>query len=134
VDGENFASAPVERILQRHPDVVLSAVYAVPDPAVGDQVMAALELRPDARLDPGDFADFLGQQGDLGTKWAPRFVRLSTALPITATNKVLKRSLRAERWNSEDPLWWQPLKGGPYEVLTADQAAELEAAVTDRVL
>ena len=46
VDGENFASAPIERILQRHPDVVLAAVYAVPDPAVGDQVMAALQLRP----------------------------------------------------------------------------------------
>src|SRR6185437_12940602 len=46
VDGENFASAPVERILQRHPDVVLAAVYAVPDPVVGDQVMAAVQLRP----------------------------------------------------------------------------------------
>jgi fatty-acyl-CoA synthase len=134
VDGENFASAPVERILQRHPDVVLSAVYAVPDPAVGDQVMAALELRPGATLDPGDFAEFLGQQGDLGTKWAPRFVRLSSALPITATNKVLKRSLRAERWNSEEALWWQPVKGGPYEVLTPDQAVELERVIGDRVL
>ena len=46
VDGENFASAPVERILQRHPDVVLASVYAVPDPVVGDQVMAAVQLRP----------------------------------------------------------------------------------------
>ena len=33
VDGENFASAPIERILQRHPDVVLAVVYAVPDPS-----------------------------------------------------------------------------------------------------
>ena len=32
VDGENFAAAPVERILERIPDVVLAAVYAVPDP------------------------------------------------------------------------------------------------------
>ena len=46
VDGENFASAPIERILQRHPDVALAAVYAVPDPVVGDQVMAAVQLRP----------------------------------------------------------------------------------------
>ena len=37
VDGENFAAAPVERILARHPEVVLAAVYAVPDPDVGDQ-------------------------------------------------------------------------------------------------
>ena len=46
VDGENFASAPIERILQRHPDIVLASVYAVPDPVVGDQVMAAVQLRP----------------------------------------------------------------------------------------
>ena len=31
VDGENFAAAPVEAILHRHPDVVLASVYAVPD-------------------------------------------------------------------------------------------------------
>ena len=42
---------------------------------------------------------FLAAQGDLGTKWTPRFVRMSAELPATATNKVLKRSLRAERWN-----------------------------------
>ena len=114
VDGENFASAPIERILQRHPDVVLAAVYAVPDPVVGDQVMAALQLRPGCRpLDAADVAAFLAAQGDLGTKWAPRFVRVSAALPATATNKVLKRSLRAERWNCAEPVLWQPEKGGP---------------------
>ena len=78
VDGENFASAPIERILQRHPDVVLAAVYAVPDPVVGDQVMAAVQLRPGVdALDADELAAFLAAQGDLGTKWAPRFVRMS---------------------------------------------------------
>jgi fatty-acyl-CoA synthase len=135
VDGENFASAPIERILQRHPDVVLAAVYAVPDPVVGDQVMAALQLRPGVgHLDAPALVDFLAAQGDLGTKWAPRFVRTTDALPITATNKVLKRSLRAERWNCADDVWWRPGKGGPYERLTPDVAASLEAAVGDRVL
>ena len=52
VDGENFAAAPIERILARHPDVVLAAVYAVPDEEVGDQVMAALELRPGRGVRP----------------------------------------------------------------------------------
>ena len=44
VDGENFAVAPVEAILGRHPDVVAAVVFAVPDPRTGDQVMAAVEL------------------------------------------------------------------------------------------
>ncbi len=45
VDGENLGTAPIERILLRYPDVVEVAVYAIPDPAVGDRVMAALVLR-----------------------------------------------------------------------------------------
>jgi fatty-acyl-CoA synthase len=135
VDGENFASAPIERILQRHPDVVLAAVYAVPDPVVGDQVMAAVQLRPGVdALDPGDLAEFLAAQGDLGTKWAPRFVRMSPALPLTATNKVVKRALRAERWNCAEPVLWQPRKGAAYELLRAGEAEALEAAVGDRAI
>jgi fatty-acyl-CoA synthase len=135
VDGENFASAPVERILQRHPDVVLAAVYAVPDPAVGDQVMAALQLRPGLELlDPEEFSAFLSAQHDLGTKWAPRFVRMSPSLPITATNKVIKRALRAERWNCAEPVWWQKDKGGPYALLQPEEATSLEAMVGDRVM
>jgi fatty-acyl-CoA synthase len=133
VDGENFASAPIERILQRHPDIVLASVYAVPDPDVGDQVMAAVQLRPGVdSLDAEELLGFLAAQGDLGTKWAPRFVRMSAELPATATNKVLKRSLRAERWNCEDPVLWQSQKGGAYQPLSADVAATLEAVVGDQ--
>jgi acyl-CoA synthetase (AMP-forming)/AMP-acid ligase II len=133
VDGENFASAPIERILQRHPDVVLASVYAVPDILVGDQVMASVQLRPGVdALDAEGFAAFLAAQGDLGTKWAPRFVRMSASLPLTATNKVVKRALRAERWNCTDAVLWQRDRGGPYEVLGPDDAAALEEAVGDR--
>jgi len=122
VDGENFAAAPVERILARHPDVVLAAVYAVPDPLVGDRVMAALQLRPDATFDPHGFAAFLAEQPDLGTKWSPRFVRITEALPMTETSKVLKRVLRRERWECADPVWWQPEKGDPYRRLEPGDA------------
>ena len=94
MDGENFAAAPVGRILERFPDVVLAVVYAVPDPVTGDQVMAALQLRPGTVFDPEAFAAFLTDQPDMGTKWLPRFVRVAEALPITATSKVLIRLLR----------------------------------------
>jgi fatty-acyl-CoA synthase len=135
VDGENFAAAPIERILQRHRDVALAAVYAVPDPLVGDQVMAALQLRSGTRgLEPTAFAAFLQAQGDLGTKWAPRFVRVTTALPMTTTNKILKRPLRAERWNCAEPVLWQPQKDAPYVLLERDEAQALESAVANRVI
>jgi fatty-acyl-CoA synthase len=132
VDGENFAAAPVERILARHPDVVLAAVYAVPDPDVGDRVMAALELRPGAAFDPERFAAFLASQPDLGTKWTPRFVRVTDTLPVTETSKVLKRVLRRERWECEDPVWWQPEKGGAYRRLTPTDADALRAEFAAR--
>jgi fatty-acyl-CoA synthase len=125
VDGENFAAAPVERILARHPDVVLAAVYAVPDPDVGDRVMAALQLRPGASFDPEGFAAFLASQSDLGTKWAPRFVRIAEKLPVTETSKVLKRVLRRDRWESIDPVWWQPEKDGPYRPMSASDSEML---------
>jgi len=134
VDGENFAAGPVARILERHDDVAFAVVYAVPDPVTGDQVMAALQLRPGAVFDPEAFAAFLAAQSDLGTKWTPCFVRVSEVLPTTATSKILTRTLRAERWRGPDQVWWcagRPPDDG-YRVLEGDDIARLEQAVAGR--
>ena len=134
VDGENFAAAPVARILERFPDVVLAVVYAVPDVVTGDQVMAALQLRPGAVFDPDRFAAFLSAQPDMGTKWAPRFVRVSQELPITATSKVITRTLRTERWGCTDPVWWSPDRPGvSYRVLKPGDIADLDKALAGRL-
>ena len=85
VDGENLGTAPIERVLARYPDVTEVAVYAVPDPAVGDQVMAAVVLATGADLDTDKFRAFLAEQPDLGPKQWPSYVRVSTGLPRTAT-------------------------------------------------
>lgn len=104
VDGENLGTAPIERVLARHPDVVEVAVYAVPDPAVGDQVMAALVLAPGASFDADTFRAFLAAQTDLGPKQWPAYVRVSASLPKTATFKVLKRQLTADGLDCADPV------------------------------
>jgi fatty-acyl-CoA synthase len=104
VDGENLGTAPIERVLARHPDVTEVAVYAVPDPAVGDQVMAALVLASGAEFDTDKFRAFLAEQTDLGPKQWPSYVRISTSLPRTATFKVLKRQLSAEGLDCDDPV------------------------------
>jgi len=108
VDSENFAAGPVEAVLGRHPDVAVAAVYPVPDTVSGDQVMAALELRHGAGFDPDRFSEWLGEQADLGTKWAPRYLRITPSLPQTATGKVTKTTLRTETWHCDDPVWWRP--------------------------
>jgi fatty-acyl-CoA synthase len=132
VDGENFAAAPVERILLRFPGVALAAVYPVPDVIVGDQVMAAIQLVPGTTFDADRFAFFLEEQTDLGTKWSPRYVRICEALPVTRTNKVLKRTLRKERWECDDVIWWRPEKGSPFQRLTESDVRELRAAFAAR--
>jgi len=130
VDGENFAAAPVERILERFDPVRVAAVYAVPDPRTGDQVMATLELDENAEFEAEAFVAFLSGQADLGTKWAPRLLRLCRKVPVTASGKVDKRPLRAARWDTADPVWWWPTgeRRLRYRRFTPDDASALRAA------
>jgi fatty-acyl-CoA synthase len=125
VDSENFAAAPVERILARFPGVRGVAVFAVPDSRTGDQVMAAFEIEPDSSFDPNAFSSFLAAQPDLGTKWAPRYVRIVAALPVTATDKVDKRPLRTEGWNTTDPVWFRTDRSLVYRPMTKADADRL---------
>ncbi|HVM67930.1 MAG TPA: hypothetical protein VMU14_23845, partial [Acidimicrobiales bacterium] len=67
---------------------------------------------------------FVRAQPDLGTKWAPRFWRPVEAMPMTATAKVQKRLLRAQRWETSDPVWWRP---APDAALVPMTAADREA-------
>jgi steroid-22-oyl-CoA synthetase len=127
VDGENFAAAPIERILARFPGADGVAVYAVPDSRTGDQVMVALEMLSGYVFDPDAFATFLAEQRDLGTKWAPRYVRVVDALPVGATNKIDKRPLRAERWETSDPVFWRKPRAESYERFTRADADALRA-------
>jgi fatty-acyl-CoA synthase len=110
VDGENLAAAPIERILLRHPSVSEAAVYAVPDPHAGDQLVAALVTT--AEVKPAEWEAFLAAQSDLGTKAWPRYVRILESLPRTATNKVLKRDLQAQ--GATDVTWTREERGTAY--------------------
>ncbi len=105
VDGENLGTAPIERILMRYPGITEAAVYPIPDPSVGDQVMAALVLPEEAGFDVEAFTRFLSRQTDLGPKQWPAFVRVGTTLPRTETFKILKRQLSAEGTDCPDPVY-----------------------------
>ena len=127
----NFAAAPVENILNRLDDAVMVAVYAVPDPRTGDQVMAAIEMKPGHEFDPSSFEAFLAEQRDLGTKWAPRFIRVTAEMPLTANNKVNKQPLRSAGWVTTEQIWWKPGRGTSYRVFTADDAVALAAEFSE---
>ncbi|MCW1957850.1 MAG: long-chain-fatty-acid--CoA ligase FadD17 [Mycobacterium sp.] len=105
VDGENLGTAPIERILMRYPGVVEVAVYGIPDPEVGDRVMAAVVLAKGVSFDAPAFRRFLSDQSDLGPKQWPSFVRVAGSLPKTATFKVLKRRLSEQALDCRDPVF-----------------------------
>ncbi|MFC5801493.1 AMP-binding protein [Streptomyces formicae] len=131
VDSENLAAAVIENILARWASAAAVAVYAVPDPVAGDQVMAAVALRDGAAFDPDAFAIFLAAQKDLGTKMAPRFVRVMARLPVTATNKIHRAGLRREGFRHAGEVWWRPAGERAYRRLTEeDEGALLHAYET----
>ncbi|WP_262064481.1 long-chain-fatty-acid--CoA ligase [Streptomyces sp. STR69] len=126
VDSENLAAAMIESILARYEGADAVAVYAVPDPVTGDQVMATIA----GHFDPLAFAEFLLAQPDLGTKMAPRFVRVVRRMPVTATNKIHRAGLRREGIRCADPVWWRPPGEAAYRRLTPEDA--VVAAGTSR--
>ena len=132
VDGENFAAASLERIVQRWEPVEAVAVYPVPDPRSGDQVMCALQVR--GEFDPAAFADFLAAQPDLGTKWLPRFLRITPEIPTTASNKTAKSPLRLAAWRTHDPVYHRPTQHPGYRLFTprARESWERDFATHDR--
>ena len=119
VDGENLACAPIERILHRLEQVSRVAVYAVPDELVGDAVMAALVLRDGTDLTPAQFGEFLAAQPDLSPKAWPQHVWIADDLPVTATNKIVKRELAARGLDVPSGRLWARAgrSGGDYRGL-----------------
>jgi fatty-acyl-CoA synthase len=132
VDGENFTAGPIESIIGLHPDVMLAAVYGVPDADSGDQVMTALVLRSDAAFDGARFAQWIDEQADLSPKWRPRYVRVCTSLPVTPTNKVLTRVLVHEKFRRDrvggDALFVRPRGNDTYVPFTAEDEEVLHKA------
>ncbi|MDQ2721929.1 MAG: AMP-binding protein [Actinomycetota bacterium] len=126
VDGENFATAPVERIVSRYTPFTGALGYAVPDPHTGDQLMLSVLLAEGAVFDPDDFAEFLAAQSDLGTKWKPRFVRVVDTIPMTANGKVSKIPLRATGWDAPH-VWWMPPRTDAYVPFGHEARAALRA-------
>ncbi|MFV8188890.1 AMP-binding protein [Streptomyces sp. AF1B] len=120
VDSENLAAAMIENILARYEGAAAVAVYAVPDPVTGDQVMATIA----GTFDPTTFTTFLAAQSDLGTKMTPSFVRVVERMPVTATNKIHRARLRREGLHCNDPVWWRPPGEQTYRLLTPEDTAD----------
>ena len=93
--GENVACPHVEDVLARHPDVVEAAVVGVPNDDLGEEVAAALVVRPGAMVTPNELRTFAADwlaAFEIPSRWLVR----TDPLPVLATGKVDKQTLRRE--------------------------------------
>jgi long-chain acyl-CoA synthetase len=91
--GENIYPAEVEAAIYEHPAVYEAAVFGVPDPRLGEQVAAAVVLKPGASLTVEELQKHVAER--LAAFKVPTLITFSTQqLPRGATGKILKRELR----------------------------------------
>ena len=89
--GENFSSLEVEAVLHQHPEILLAAVVAAPDPKWGETAWAFVEVKPDCSTCEQDLEQFC-RSHLAGFKRPRRFI--IGDLPKTATGKIQKFELR----------------------------------------
>ncbi|MEJ1969411.1 MAG: class I adenylate-forming enzyme family protein [Rhizomicrobium sp.] len=91
--GENVYCAEVEACIHHHPAVAECCVFGVPDPRLGEEVAAAVVLRPGQHLDGDGLRAHCAAH--LSKHKIPRYVWfLAQPIPRNANGKFLKRQLR----------------------------------------
>ncbi|MDR3506804.1 MAG: class I adenylate-forming enzyme family protein [Caulobacteraceae bacterium] len=91
--GENVYCAEVEACIHHHPAVAECCVFGVPDTRLGEEVAAAVVLRPDQHLTATELGKHVGAH--LSKHKIPRLVWfLPDSLPRNANGKFIKRQLR----------------------------------------
>jgi long-chain acyl-CoA synthetase len=89
--GFNIYPREIEEVLYEHPEVAEAAVIGIPHPQYGEEVGAAVALRPGATVSEAELRDFVKAQ--VAAYKYPRHVWFVDALPMGPTGKILKREI-----------------------------------------
>ncbi|HYI56853.1 MAG TPA: AMP-binding protein [Microlunatus sp.] len=93
--GENIYPREIEEFLHTHPDVVDAQVIGVPDERFGEELMAWIQLRPDAEpITAESLRTYC--TGRIAHYKIPRYVKLVDQFPMTVTGKIRKVQMRAQ--------------------------------------
>ena len=91
--GYNVYPREIEEVLYEHPAVREAAVFGVPHDELGEEVAAAVALKPGADVTADELRDHVKSQ--VAAYKYPRHVWLVDELPKGATGKILKREIQA---------------------------------------
>ncbi|MFI0929373.1 class I adenylate-forming enzyme family protein [Streptomyces sp. NPDC021012] len=91
--GENVYCVEVEGALHQHPDVLDAAVFGVPHPLLGEEVVAVVRLRAGAGTGAEELRAHVGARL-AAFKVPARVLVRDGELPRNPTGKLLKRQLR----------------------------------------
>ncbi len=91
--GYNVYPSEIENVLHAHPAVVEAAVVGVPDERLGEEVLAAVIVRPGSTLDQAELVAYCRER--LATYKYPRLIDFRSELPRNSLGKVLKDELAA---------------------------------------
>ncbi|MFC0112473.1 long-chain-fatty-acid--CoA ligase [Kibdelosporangium aridum] len=90
--GYNVYPREIEEVLYEHPAVAEAAVVGVPHPELGEEIAAAVTLKPAAQTAPGELREFVKDK--VAAYKYPRLVEIFASLPKGPTGKILKREIR----------------------------------------
>ena len=91
--GFNVYPRDVEDALVRHPAVEIAAVIGRPDGRLGEEVVAFVALRPEARITSEELIGWAREH--IGGYKYPRELHLVDSVPVTAVGKIDRKALRA---------------------------------------
>ncbi len=90
--GFNVYPREIEEVLMTHPAVSLAAVIGVSHPRHGEEVKAFVILKEGAKVTEAELVAWAKE--NMADYKYPRIIEFRTALPMTATGKILKQELR----------------------------------------
>lgn len=96
--GENIYSTQVEAAIHKHPGVLESAVFGIPDDEWGEAVKAVVVMKPGETATEQEI--IATAAAHLASYQKPKSVDFVDSLPKAPTGKILKRQLRDPYWEA----------------------------------
>jgi long-chain acyl-CoA synthetase len=90
--GYNVYPREIEEVIYEHPAVATAAVVGVPDQVQGEEVAAAVSLKPGASATEDEIQAFVKDR--IAAYKYPRIVWITDELPTGPTGKILKREIK----------------------------------------